>query len=133
MNLIPSFFVGKSPVVIDPKCDMETAARRILWGKFANCGQICVAPDYVLIPREAQDNFIEQLKKVHKEFLPDGDALKSESYARMVSEGHAARIKKLIDNTKGKIVLGGENDVQAKFIAPTVIRDVPLDDITMEE
>ena len=112
---------------------MALAARRILWGKVANCGQICVAPDYVLIPREAQDSFVEALKKAHQEFFAGGDPAKSEHYSRMVSEAHAARIKKLIDNSKGEIVFGGEADVQAKFVAPTVLKNVPLDDSTMQE
>lgn len=53
---------GKSPVVIDPNCDLETAARRILWGKVANAGQTCVAPDYILIPKDFQDTFADALK-----------------------------------------------------------------------
>jgi aldehyde dehydrogenase (NAD+) len=57
---------GKSPVVIDPGCDLQMAARRILWGKFVNAGQTCVAPDYVLVPRDFQDKFIEALKETYE-------------------------------------------------------------------
>jgi acyl-CoA reductase-like NAD-dependent aldehyde dehydrogenase len=55
---------GKSPVVIDPKCDLKTAARRIMWGKCVNAGQTCVAPDYVLVPRSAEDALLKALKDV---------------------------------------------------------------------
>lgn len=54
---------GKSPAVIDSKYDFEIAARRILWGSFANAGQVCIRPDYVLVPKISQENFVEALKK----------------------------------------------------------------------
>ena len=54
---------GKSPVVIDPKCDLKTAAKRIMWGKCMNAGQICVAPDYILVEEGAQDKVIQALKE----------------------------------------------------------------------
>lgn len=120
-------------MIIDPKCDMELAAKRILWGKVANCGQICVAPDYVLIPREAQDHFVSELTKAYKSFFPNGDPAKSDSYSRIVSVAHANRIKRYIDNSKGKIVFGGEANVEEKYVAPTVLKDVKLDDSTMDE
>jgi aldehyde dehydrogenase (NAD+)/aldehyde dehydrogenase (NAD(P)+) len=56
---------GKSPVIIDPHCDIKTAARRILWGKFANAGQTCLAPDYVLVPKDFQDTLVETFKEVY--------------------------------------------------------------------
>ena len=127
------YSLGKSPVFIDPKSDFELAARRILWGKLSNAGQVCVAPDYVLIPRDAQDRFVEELKKVYATFYPEGDPSKSDSYSRIITEGHAARIKKLIDNSKGTIVFGGDANVQEKYVAPTLLKDVTLDDSTMQE
>ncbi|OCH89619.1 NAD-aldehyde dehydrogenase [Obba rivulosa] len=123
---------GKSPVVIDPKCDLKTAAKRIFWGKVANAGQICLAPDYVLVPRTFQDKFIEALKEVHDSFFPSGPRV-SDSFSRIISEQHTQRIKKLIDETQGKIVLGGEVDVAQKYIAPTIVRDVPENDSLMSE
>jgi aldehyde dehydrogenase (NAD+) len=60
----PVSATGKSPVIIDPKCDIKTTGRRLLWGKVANAGQTCVAPDYVLVPREFQDELVRALEKL---------------------------------------------------------------------
>jgi hypothetical protein len=60
---ISSRFEGKSPVIIDPACDLKTATKRILWGKVVNAGQTCVAPDYVLVPKDFQDKFVGALKE----------------------------------------------------------------------
>ncbi|GJE85335.1 NAD-aldehyde dehydrogenase [Phanerochaete sordida] len=123
---------GKSPVIIDPRCDLKLAARRILWGKMSNAGQVCVAPDYVLVPREAQDALVDALVETYKSFYPE-DPAKSESFSRIVTQAHTTRIKRIIDGTRGKVVVGGEVDVEERYVAPTIIRDVPLDDTTMED
>ncbi|KAI9070308.1 aldehyde dehydrogenase [Trametes sanguinea] len=123
---------GKNPVVIDPKCDVHLAAKRTLWGRVCNAGQACVSPEYVLVPREFQDTFIEALREVYKEFYPEGPK-NSDSFARMVSEAHAARIKRLIDETKGTIVFGGDVDIPDRYVGPTVVRDVKPDDVLMDE
>ncbi|KAL7284873.1 hypothetical protein ACG7TL_002186 [Trametes sanguinea] len=118
---------GKNPVVLDPKCDFNVAARRILWGRFLNCGQICMAPEYVLVQKEHQDRLVDAMKEVYASFYPEGPE-NSDSLARIVNEAHAARIKQIIDETKGTIVLGGDADVSKRYIAPTVVRDVAFDD-----
>lgn len=123
---------GKSPVFVDANCDMKTAAKRLLWGRAANCGQICVSPDYVLIPHEAQDRFAAELENAYHSFFPDG-IVKSEMYARMVSVEHAKRVKKYLDDSKGTLVFGGDTDVEAKYVGLTVLKDVSLDDSTMQE
>ncbi|KAJ3558601.1 hypothetical protein NM688_g822 [Phlebia brevispora] len=123
---------GKSPVIIDPRCDMKLAARRILWGKFSNAGQLCVAPDYALVPRAAQDAFLDACQEVYKSFYPV-DPSSSDSFSRIVSEAHTKRIKRYIDETKGKVVVGGQADVEKRYIAPTIVKDVPLDDSLMED
>lgn len=123
---------GKNPVFIDPKSDLKLAARRVLWGKSANAGQVCIAPDYVLVPRAIQNEFVDELQKAHKQFYPSG-AVQSDSFSRIVSTSHATRIKKLLDDTQGKVVAGGEIDIDKRFIAPTVVRDVPLDDSLMSD
>ena len=91
---------------------------------------MCVAPEYVLIPEGMQDRLIEEMKEVYKTFYPDGPR-KSHSVARIVGEHHVTRIKGLLDNTKGTIVLGGEIDVSEKYVAPTVVKDVRGDDSLM--
>ncbi|KAF8741669.1 Dehydrogenase, partial [Rhizoctonia solani] len=124
---------GKSPVIIDPASDMKVAARRILWGKTINAGQTCVAPDYVLVPREGQDALVRELEVAYKEFYPQG-AKSSDSYSRIISAGHWDRLKGMLDGTDGKVVLGGGSDADrdSKFIAPTVVKDVGGDDALMK-
>ncbi|KXN84054.1 Aldehyde dehydrogenase, dimeric NADP-preferring [Leucoagaricus sp. SymC.cos] len=123
---------GKSPVFIDSNCDLETATKRIFWGKCVNAGQTCVAPDYILVPRDFQDKFIDALKEVADKFYPESVATPG-VFSRMVTPQAFKRVKGLLDNTKGKIVLGGETDEATKFIAPTIVRDVAVDDSLMSE
>ncbi|KAJ3488890.1 hypothetical protein NLI96_g2510 [Meripilus lineatus] len=123
---------GKSPVFIDPNSDLRLAARRIMWGKATNSGQTCVAPDYILIPRDAQDKFVEELKAVYAEFYPT-PIKESPDYARMVSVQHAKRAEDLIKQSKGTVVIGGETDVEKKFVAVTILKDVKFDDVLMSE
>ncbi|KAI0325253.1 NAD-aldehyde dehydrogenase [Cubamyces sp. BRFM 1775] len=122
---------GKNPVVIDPKCDVELAARRILWGRTCNAGQVCLAPEYVLLPESFQDTFVQALKDVYRSFYPHGPK-DSDSFCRIVTEAHTARIKDLIDRTKGTVVFGGDADVAERYVAPTVVKDVRPDDPLME-
>ncbi|KAI0667920.1 aldehyde dehydrogenase [Trametes maxima] len=123
---------GKNPVVVDPKVDVKMTAKRLLWGRFSNAGQICLAPEYVLVPEAFQDTLVEALKEAYNTFYPDGPE-KSDSISRIVSEAHTTRIKRLVDETKGKVILGGQADVSKRYIAPTVVRDVPSDDSLMSD
>ncbi|KAI9465739.1 NAD-aldehyde dehydrogenase [Lactarius psammicola] len=110
---------GKSPAVIDPSCDLNLTARRLMWGKFANAGQTCVAPDYALVPKL-------------KDFYPEG-AEASDSFCRIVSSSHFTRIKGLLDRTGGQIVYGGSTNEETKFIEPTLVTGVKGDDSLMGE
>ncbi|KAI0649636.1 NAD-dependent aldehyde dehydrogenase [Trametes meyenii] len=123
---------GQNPVVVDPKCNLKTTARRILWGRFSNAGQICLCPDYVLVPEEFQDKLATAFTEVYHEFYPEGPA-NSESFGRIVTEGHAARLQKLLEKTRGSVVFGGDSDVSARYVAPTLIRDVRMDDPLLED
>ncbi|KAH9973724.1 Aldehyde/histidinol dehydrogenase [Lactifluus volemus] len=123
---------GKSPVVIDPKTtDLKIAARRVLWGKIQNAGQICVAPDYVLIPRSAQDAFVDAIKEAAVQFRLDG-ALTSDTYGSIVSDGHFRRLQSIMTNSSAKIVIGGDTDDAKRRIAPTVYRDVKENDSLLQ-
>ncbi|KZT73583.1 aldehyde dehydrogenase [Daedalea quercina L-15889] len=125
---------GKSAVVVDANCDLPTAARRILWGKVANAGQICLAPDYILVPRSFQDTFVAALQRTFYEFFPV-DPLKAPegTMAHIVSDAHVQRLGRLLDETHGTIAFGGQVDAARKFIVPTVVKDVKTDDALMSE
>ncbi|KAJ4467248.1 aldehyde dehydrogenase [Lentinula aciculospora] len=117
---------GKSPVIIDPEYDMELAARRVLWGKINNCGQVCVSPDYALVTPSTTAAFVENLKKACLSFYPDG-SLKSDSYTRIINMQHFSRIKSLLEQTRGKILMGGGMDETERRIEPTVVLVKPGD------
>ncbi|KAH0826687.1 Aldehyde/histidinol dehydrogenase [Lanmaoa asiatica] len=123
---------GKSPVVIDPRCDLKTAARRIMWGKCVNAGQTCVAPDYILVQESAQDEVIQALKETHAEFYPDG-AVGSPDLGHIINKPHFNRLKGLLERTSGTIAFGGQTDESKLFIAPTVVKGVKGDDSLMSE
>lgn len=124
---------GKSPVFFDdnvPKFDY--CVKRLVWGKFLNCGQTCIAPDYIMCTKETKEKLLPAIQKVLKEFY--GDNISSTNqYGRMVTERHTQRIKKLLETTKGFIYHGGQVDVKNRFIEPTVVTDVTLDDPLMQE
>jgi aldehyde dehydrogenase (NAD+) len=120
---------GKSPCLIEESAHIDLAAKRCAWGKFLNAGQTCVAPDYVLIPRIFQDEFIERIKFHLKSFY--GDAEKSVDYSRIINEKHFDRLINLIDPEK--VVSGGQFSKEKMYIAPTVLKDVSWSDHVMLE
>ncbi|KAI9310622.1 Aldehyde/histidinol dehydrogenase [Dichotomocladium elegans] len=122
---------GKSPAVIAPDADLEITASRLMWGKFYNCGQTCVAPDYVLITRDRVSAFIEQVTKVLRQFYSE-DPQKSMSYGRIVNHRQFDRLKRLLDTIDPKsIVAGGQTDRDDLFIAPTIVTDVHINDANL--
>lgn len=123
---------GKSPAVIDASCDLALTSRRLLWGKFTNAGQTCIAPDYVLVARDFQDTLVAALEARYNEFYPEGPA-KSESFSRMITGRHFDRLKGLLEASKGTVVVGGETDASQKYIAPTIVKDVTFEDSLMQE
>jgi aldehyde dehydrogenase (NAD+) len=112
---------GKSPCIVDEDVDMEVAARRIVWGKFFNTGQTCIAPDYVLVHESRETELCERMKAVVREFYGENPKA-SPDYGRIINERHHARLSKLI--ASGEVVVGGETDAAEKFIAPTILRKV---------
>ncbi|KAI9462637.1 aldehyde dehydrogenase [Russula earlei] len=124
---------GKSPVLIDPNTtNLKIVAKRVLWGKSRNAGQICVAPDYVLIPRAAQDAFVEAIKEAAAELRLDDALASTDSYGSIVSEGHYRRLRNLMTTSSGTIVVGGNTNEERRRIAPTVYRDVKEGDSLLE-
>ncbi|KAF9459502.1 aldehyde dehydrogenase [Collybia nuda] len=122
---------GKSPVIIDGTFDMRLAAKRILWAKANNSGQMCVIPDYILVLREKQDELIEAFKEHYATFWPDGP-LNSKSYSRIVNELHFKRVSDLLARTKGEIVLGGKSTSSFSF-ETTIVKNVADGDSLLEQ
>lgn len=121
---------GKSPCIIDQTADLKLAARRIVFGKFLNCGQTCVAPDYVLIEKNIKDVFIQYLKQ--EIILQYGEnVLENPDYGKIINKKHFDRILSLIDNRK--IIFGGEKNIEKLKISPTILDNVTSDDNVMQE
>ena len=116
---------GKSPVIIAPDANLDVAARRIAWGKFLNAGQTCVAPDYLLVDERCEEELVEKIGVAIREFYGD-DPRQSEDFARIVSVRHHRRLVALLKDG-GDVVLGGETDEATRYVAPTLLRNVPAD------
>ena len=117
---------GKSPTIVDETADIDVAARRIAWSKFANNGQICIAPDYVYVHQSKKEAFLSAVKKYINQFYST-DAAKESSYNRIVNSKHFDRLKGYIDDAvlKGaKIETGGTLQDTENFISPTVMTQV---------
>ncbi|MBQ7384460.1 MAG: aldehyde dehydrogenase [Clostridia bacterium] len=121
---------GKSPCIVDASANIRLAARRIVFGKYLNCGQTCVAPDYILCERSVKDEFVRAVCEEIKRQYGD-KPLENGDYGKIINEKHFARLCGLID--KSKVVIGGENDSEGCRIAPTVMDNVTYDDAVMGE
>ncbi|XP_072738605.1 aldehyde dehydrogenase family 3 member A2 isoform X1 [Ciconia boyciana] len=121
---------GKSPCYIDKDCDLAVACRRITWGKYMNCGQTCIAPDYILCDPSIQSKVVENIKTTLQEFYGE-DVKSSPDYERIINKHHFRRILGLLEGQK--IAHGGEADEASCFIAPTVLTDVSPESKVMEE
>ncbi len=121
---------GKSPCIVDASCNLSLAARRIAFGKFLNCGQTCVAPDYILIDRRIRDAFLPLLKEEITKMYGK-TPLENPDYGKMINQKHFDRVCGLID--PDKIYCGGESRPSSLQIAPTVLDDVTAEDAIMQE
>lgn len=122
---------GKSPCLVDADTDIKTAARRIAWGKFANAGQTCIAPDYLLVHESIHDELLEALKNAVTDFYGD-DPAKSPDYGRIINGRHHQRLMGLIGKN-ADIVIGGQASEEDRYIAPTIIKNVSHQDAVMQE
>ncbi len=121
---------GKSPCIVDRDADVEVAARRIVWGKFLNAGQTCVAPDYVLVHQDVEKPLEDMLRETIHQFYGD-DPQKSPDYSRIINARHHARLSALLAD--GTAVIGGVTDPADRYIAPTVLRDVDPSSRVMQD
>jgi len=121
---------GKSPCIVDSTADIETTARRIVWGKFINAGQTCVAPDYLIVHKEIKDSLVQAIQKHIRDFYGDSPE-KSGDYCRIINQKHFDRLLTFLQN--GTIVVGGNTDRNQLYIAPTLIDNVTWEDPAMQE
>jgi aldehyde dehydrogenase (NAD+) len=129
---------GKSPVVIAPDADLKDAARKIAATKFINCGQTCVAPDFVLVPKSLRDEFVQNLNEaIDSLYVNDGQGVeKSPDYGRIVNERHFNRLNQLIEDARNhgaNLVKGGKNILEENYIEPTILTMVKGSMAVMED
>ncbi|WP_343694933.1 aldehyde dehydrogenase [Flavobacterium sp.] len=121
---------GKNPCVIDETADLKLAAKRIVWGKFINAGQTCIAPDYILVQKNMKINFISFLmEEIGKAYGKKID--KSPDFARIINTKNWVRLDQMIE--REKVIFGGETNHEKLYISPTLIEDPDLDSAVMKE
>jgi aldehyde dehydrogenase (NAD+) len=121
---------GKSPALVDEDVDVNLAAKKIVWGKFFNAGQTCVAPDYVLVPRKLEEKVLAALKKYVLEFFGENPR-ESRDYGRIVSLRHWQRLCRFVD--PAKLYHGGSSTESDRFLGPTLLQNVSWEDAVMKE
>lgn len=121
---------GKSPCIVDGKANLNLSAKRIVWGKFLNSGQTCVAPDYMFIHKNVKNEMINNIIYYIKTFYGE-NPLYSEEYTKIINERQFNRLIKLLDNNK--IIYGGDYDKDSLYISPTLMDNVNWDDPIMGE
>lgn len=121
---------GKSPCIVEESADIRLAARRIVFGKYLNCGQTCVAPDFILCHKSIQDKLLQELKlQIEKQF--GSDPLADNDYGKIINQKHFDRLCRLLQS--GELYLGGETDAEALRIAPAIMTHVTFDAPVMQE
>lgn len=119
---------GKSPAFVTEKADLQIAAKRIVWGKFINAGQTCVAPDYLYVAENIKAKFLKVLiEEIKKRNYTDN----VDHYCKIINERNFDRLEKMID--REKVVFGGETNREKRYISPTVLDHVTWDDAVMQE
>lgn len=129
---------GKSPAIIDRQADLQDAAAKIIWGKFVNCGQTCIAPDYILVDEMVKEDFLSELKiQILKMYDPHAKGIdKSNDYARIVNQKHLHRLKRLLSdaNMKGATTyFGGSTAESDNYFEPTLLTEVTDEMDVMQE
>lgn len=123
---------GKCPCIIYGRVDVTVAARRLVWAKYFNAGQSCVAPDYVLCTEATKQQLLPAVRQVLQDFYGD-EPQSCPDLSRIVSPQHWTRLVELLGKSAGKVVVGGETNQEEKYMAPTVLVDVAEDDALMQE
>lgn len=121
---------GKSPAIVDRSADIHLAAKRIAWSKFLNAGQTCIATDYALVHTDVMESFLSEFATHTARFFGK-DPQRSPDFARMVNDKHFQRVQRYLSN--GRVEFGGSHDEAERYIAPTLLTEVPLDSPVMQE
>ncbi|MGA0373323.1 MAG: aldehyde dehydrogenase [Flavobacteriaceae bacterium] len=121
---------GKSPCIVDETAPVSITAKRLVWGKFLNCGQTCIAPDYLLVHENIKDKLIQEII-LHIEKSFGKNQQDSTDYGRIVHQKHFNKLKKSLQNQK--LVYGGQMDEKKLFFGPTLIENPPLESELMQE
>jgi acyl-CoA reductase-like NAD-dependent aldehyde dehydrogenase len=131
-NLTPTTLElgGKNPCIIDDSANLKLAAKRIVWGKFINAGQTCIAPDYLLVHANIKAKLIEYIKS-EIEIAYSENPKSSPDLARIVNKNHWQRLMNLLDGNN--IIYGGQADVETNFISPTLVEEPKLDSLLMKD
>ena len=119
---------GKSPAFILDDTNLEVYVKRLVWAKFVNAGQTCIAPDYIVVKREIKDKFLQM---VIAEIKKEQFAIENHNYVQIINERNIQRLSRYID--KNKVVQGGNYDIQTRIFEPTVMDNVSFSDAVMQE
>lgn len=123
---------GKSPAVVDQTADLKNAAERIMWGKFLNAGQTCVAPDYLLVHSSVKEALIKEMIAALKRFYGK-DAEKSADYGRLIHRRHYDRIYAMLEKEREGVLYGGESNEETLYVAPTLLDNISWENSIMAE
>jgi aldehyde dehydrogenase (NAD+) len=121
---------GKCPCIVDADVRLDYAAKRIIWGKFVNTGQTCIAPDYVLVDRRIKSALLEQMKQWIERFY-GADPATSPDYGRIINTHHFNRLTAFLE--EGTTIAGGQFDPETRYIAPTILDEVNWEDAVMQD
>lgn len=121
---------GKNPCIVDETANLKLAAKRIVWGKFINAGQTCIAPDYILVQKDMKNKFVGYLKDEITAAY-GSNPKESPDFARIVNSKNWSRLTSMIEPEK--VVFGGQTDAESCYIAPTLIEEFNLDSLIMED
>ena len=119
---------GKSPAIVTESCNLKVSVRRLVWGKFLNAGQTCIAPDYVLVHKSIEQKFLERAKE---EIISQHFAFENDNYLQIINNDNFERLTKMLNPEK--IYYGGQTHKETRYIQPTIMQNVTMDDAVMKE
>lgn len=125
---------GKSPTIVDETANVSLAVKRIALAKCTNAGQVCIAPDYVLVHESKKEELVAAFRQTFKDFFGD-NAETNPEFTRIVNERHVARLHGYLQEAalKGATILGGRTNIETSYVEPTLVTDVPADCALMQE